>query len=125
MAAQGLQELSSLQSKLIDKANTFLAYFGLSEDVTFSQLDQAYNNLPNALALGITIALPPGEDLKKALEMERELSPLVQVYSGMIDSVYNKLEAGQFVAEDEEKVREFVEKSDLFLAYLSVYFKFL
>ena len=125
MAIQGLQELITLQSRLTDRANVFLAYFGLSEETTFSQLDQAYKNLPNALSLGIFISLPSGGNLKKALEMERELSPLVQVYSGMIDSVYNKLEAGDFPADEQDTVREFVERSDLFLAYLSVYFRFL
>ena len=122
MTVPDLQELIVLQTRLTEKANIFLAYFGLSEEITFSHLDQAYKSLPNSLSLGITIELPSKENLKKALDMEKELSPLAQIYSGMIDSIYNKLESGHYGAEEQELVLEAVQRADLFLAYLSVYF---
>ena len=58
MTVPDLQELIVLQTRLTEKANIFLAYFGLSEEITFSHLDQAYKSLPNSLSLGITIELP-------------------------------------------------------------------
>ena len=85
MAAEDLTELTVLQIRLTEEANIFLAYFGVSKEVTFSRLDQAYKNLPNSLSLGITVELPSQENIYKALDMEKSLSPLVQIYSGLID----------------------------------------
>ena len=60
-----LDEFYDLQAQLIEKANIFLAYFGLSQEVTFAQLNQVYKALPNSLSIGILVELPDEENTDK------------------------------------------------------------
>ena len=120
----GMSELISIQSQITDKANEFLSLFGVNPDKTLAMIDAACKRLPQSMSLSVVAQMPEPDDLKKAIGFERKLSPLISMYQELVNEVYGQLSTvGE--GEERENVIDALQRADLLICLLQVYFSFL